>query len=144
MSDVPFLPVSIIFRFGAEMDGDAVAVEPAFHGRDEFGVVERQDLFLGFDDRDLAAEFGEGDAEFEADVTGADDDEFFGQRVERERFGRGDHRAAERDRRDLHGERAVGEDHVFGGDRDGPVADGAGFGVGEFRPAVDDFAPSRV
>ncbi len=56
-------------------------------GADEVGVVEREDLLLGFDDGDPRPEFGEGDAEFEADVACADDHEFLRYGVERQGFG---------------------------------------------------------
>ena len=77
---------------------DAELGQPARHRPGQLGVVERQDAVLGLDHRDLGAELGEGGAELEPDIAGADDDQPFRHLGQRQRLGRGDHRAAERQR----------------------------------------------
>ena len=67
-------------------------------GRVELGVVGRQDAVLRLDHRDLGAELGEGDAELEPDIAGADHGQALGDRRQRQRLGRGDDAAAERQR----------------------------------------------
>jgi hypothetical protein len=76
----------------------------------------------------------------EPDIARAHDDELLRQRIERKRFGRGNHVAAERQKRQLDRQGAVGEDHMLGRHRHRPIfaLDGAGFRIGEIRPAVDD------
>ena len=62
-------------------------------------VVERQDFGQRLDDRHPRAELGEGDAELEPDIAGADDGERSWNLGQRQRLGRGQDVAAERQRR---------------------------------------------
>ena len=75
----------------------------------------------GLDHGDLGAELAEGDAELEADIARADHDQLLGQLVQRQRLGGGNHRAAEFEEGQFDRHRAIGQDHVLGGDRDGAV-----------------------
>ena len=71
---------------------------------------------LGLDDGDLGAHLGEGGAEFQADIAAADDDQPAGDLAERQRLGRGNHRAAKRQRRQCDRRRAGGDHDRFGAD----------------------------
>ena len=71
-------------RLGAKMDGDAILLKPARDGLGEIGIVERQDAVQRFHHGDLGAQLGERDAEFEADIAGADHRELLRHRIESE------------------------------------------------------------
>ena len=70
--------VARVGEAGGARAGQHLDAERAQAARDrprQLGVVDRQDAVLRLDDRDLGAELGEGDAELEPDIAGADHDE---------------------------------------------------------------------
>src|SRR6185312_8251810 len=79
----------------AEMNGDAGLIEPLADRISKLLVIQRQNTVQRFDDRDIRAHLAEGDAEFETDIAGTNDDELFGNFLKRQRFGRGQDRVAE-------------------------------------------------
>src|SRR6185437_12923078 len=126
------------FRFGAEMNGDAVLLQPFADGFDKLGVIEGQDAIQRFHHRYFGTEFAEGDAEFEADIACAHHDETFWDFAERQSFGGRNHIAAERQEREFDGHGTGGEDDVFGGDGGFTIFgfDVAGLAVAERAPAM--------
>ena len=84
---------------GAEMQLDPGAAEPAPHRPGQRLVIARQDAVGGLDDGHRGAELPEGDAELQADIAGADHRQPLRQLPQRQRLGRGDDIAAERQHR---------------------------------------------
>ncbi len=126
-------------RLGAQMYRNAVLLQPLRHGLHQRRIVERQDAVQRLDHRDLAAQLAERDAELQPDIAGADHGQPLRQHGQRQRAGGRDHLAAEFQERQLHRQRAVGQDDVLGGHRDLAVRrlHRAGLGIGELRPALD-------
>ena len=94
----------------------SVAQAPGDRPR-QLGVVERQDARQRLDHGDLGAELGEGGAEFQPDIAGADHGQPFGHRRSDSASVEEITAAAERQRRQLDRHRAGGEHDVLGADR---------------------------
>ena len=107
-------------------------------GAGQLGVVLRQDAGQRLDNRHGGAEFGEGGAELEPDVAGADDDELLRACGERQRLGGGDDGVAEGQVRQRDRQRAGGDDHGLGADDLG-----AGLGLDLDGLAVAEAGPAR-
>ena len=118
-------------RLGGGQHRDAQALHPAQHRARQLGVPARQDAVGGLDHRDRGAELGEGHAELEPDIAGADHRQALRHARQRQRLGRGDHVAAEGQRRQRHRLRAGRQQHVLGADglRPGIGLDAAGLAV---------------
>ena len=103
-------------RLGAGQPPDAERVEGLRHRAGKVGLVLRQDARQRLYHGHVAPELGEGGAELEPDVASADDHQPVGAAGERQRVGRGDHRAAEGQERQLDRDRAGRDDHGLGAD----------------------------
>src|SRR6478672_2595344 len=125
---------------GAEMQFDAVLLQPFGEGVGQGLVVERQQAVGHFDDGDLGPQLAEGDAQLKPDIAAADDDQLLRHGRKRQGLGRGDDVAAELEEGQFDRLGARGEDDVFGADDDVAVSGlhRAGLGVREFGPALDD------
>ena len=73
----PRPPATTRLRLGAGQDLDAERVQALGDRPRQLGIVVRQDARHRLDHRHLRAELGEGGAELQPDIAGADDDEPF-------------------------------------------------------------------
>ncbi len=85
------------------MQGDAGPLQPFEDGIGQLRVIKRQDAVLRLDHGDVGAQLAESDAQFQADIAGADDHQLFRQPVERQGLGGRQHRVAERQGRQFDG-----------------------------------------
>ena len=122
---------------------DAERIEVPRDRARQLCVVLRQDAGQRLHHRHRRAELGEGGSELEPDIAGADHDEPVGAAGERQRVGGGDHGAAEGEGRQLHRQRAGGDDDGLGADdlKAGLGLDLDGLAVAEAGPAGDRFHP---
>ena len=100
---------------GSQSEFQALLLEQFLRVGGDLRVYSGQDAIEVFEDGDFRAKTTPDRAEFKADVTGADDDEVFGDRVEPERLGAGaDALAVEYDVRKGGRYAPSGDDDVFG------------------------------
>uniref|UniRef100_A0A0N4ZZC5 PE-PGRS family protein n=1 Tax=Parastrongyloides trichosuri TaxID=131310 RepID=A0A0N4ZZC5_PARTI len=127
-------------RAGAEQQLHAVFLQPLGDGVGQGLVVERQDAIGHLDDGDFGAQLAEGDAQLQADIAAADDDELLRDLGQAQGLGGGDHVAAERQEGQFDRLRPRGQNDVLGGNADIAVVGfhGAGLGVRKLGPALDD------
>ena len=139
------MAVGMAARAGVHAHLDSEGGEGFRHGAGEHRVHRRQDARFGLDDGDLHPELGEGDADLQPDIAGADDRQGRRQAVERQRArGIENVRAVERQAGKRGGARAGGEHQVGELDearaaivrRDHPLA-----GRGEAERALRDVHP---
>ena len=74
---------------------DLVLLQPHGDRTGDLLVIERQDAPGGLDEGDVRAQLAEGDTQFQADIAGANHDQFFRTFGEVERIGGADHVFAE-------------------------------------------------
>ena len=71
---------------GAEVDADAMGLQPSRHRGHQFSVIKRKQPVLRFDDGHRAAEFTKCDPQFEPDIAAADNGERGRQFLQRQRL----------------------------------------------------------
>ena len=107
---------------GTRQHLDAQRLQAPGDRADELLVVGGRMRSFRLDHRDLGAELGEGGAELEPDIARADHGQAFGNRRQRQRLGRGDDAAAERQGGQRRRHRAGRQHDVLGADDLRPVS----------------------
>ena len=142
----PFEREAIVGKSGgarARQNVDAQRLQAARHRPHQLGVVDRQDAVQRLDHRDLRAELGIGHAELEPDIARTDDGQPLGHLGKRQRLGRGDDLAAERQVGQRRRHRAGRQHDMLGAHdlRAGVGLDAAGLAVDHLGPALQDLYP---